>query len=464
MDDRGDQLDEWTRWLSEPFRDRRVIVGPAILAGATASVADLRRWGAHIPLVISTGDGTGPLPGPHEAHVVRVPLPVPEDMTGGIRAALQLAAAPPPVVADAVEAFDPDGEALWWAGHFDIAAPLLGRAVFGGRRASWSALEDKTLCDAIWDEAGVRRSPTTVVSVADAASAASGLDAGAGTVWSGDARDGLNGGGDFVRWVSTASQSRAAVAFFGPRCDRVRVMPYVDGTACSIHGFVLPDGTAAFRPVELVSRPDRATGRFGFAGMSTWWDPPSPVREHMRAAAVRVGAVLRSSVDYRGGFSIDGVVGPKGFWPTELNPRFSGGLATMARAVPGVPLGLVQDNAVLGRDVRITAAELDVLVTSAADRTRLGNVMAIRAGPVPTTTRELPVRLRGGRIEPTRSHRAEATLSVGPHAFGTFYRMFLDSRAMRTGASAVPQAAALHAFADSETGRSATVDSRARHQ
>ena len=71
-------------------------------------------------------------------------------------------------------------------------------------------------------------------------------------MWSGDARDGFNGGGNFVRWVRDDRDRAAATAFFRPRCDRVRVMPFLEGVPCSIHGFVLPDGTAALRPVEIV--------------------------------------------------------------------------------------------------------------------------------------------------------------------------------------------------------------------
>ena len=92
-------------------------------------------------------------------------------------------------------------------------------------------------------------------------------------VWSGDARDGFNGGGDFVRRVLTDDDARAALAFFGPRCDRVRVMPFLDGVPCSIHGFVLPDGTAVLRPVELAIL--RGTDRrFVYGGLGTTWDPP----------------------------------------------------------------------------------------------------------------------------------------------------------------------------------------------
>ena len=155
-------------------------------------------------------------------------------------------------------------------------------------------------------------------------------------VWTGDARDGFNGGGNFVRWLRDDHDRAAAEAFFRPRCDRVRVMPFLEGVPCSIHGFVLPDGTAALRPVEIViaagpGHPDvRPT-----AGSGRTWDPPAADREAMRAAVHRVGAHLQRAHGYRGAFGIDGVLTADGFRPTELNTRMSAG-ATRSRGRPPV--------------------------------------------------------------------------------------------------------------------------------
>ena len=53
-------------------------------------------------------------------------------------------------------------------------------------------------------------------------------------------------------------------------------MPFLDGVPCSIHGMVLPDGTAVFRPVEIAILRDVARRRFVYGGLSTYWDPPRP--------------------------------------------------------------------------------------------------------------------------------------------------------------------------------------------
>ncbi len=133
------------------------------------------------------------------------------------------------------------------------------------------------------------------------------MDEGAGVVWAGDARDGFNGGGEFTRWVVTEEDRADALDFFAPRCDRVRVMPFLDGVPCSIHGTVLPDGTAAYRPVELAIL--RGAGRrFVYGGRGTTWDPRPADRDHMRDLVRRTGEHLRARVGYRGSFGIDGVM------------------------------------------------------------------------------------------------------------------------------------------------------------
>ena len=104
------------------------------------------------------------------------------------------------------------------------------------------------LADQIWAAADVPCAPHLIVPVdEEALAAATDRMAGPlGAVWSGDARDGFNGGAT-TRWVLDEDDRTAAYAFPAPRCDRVRVMPFLDGVPCSIHGFVLPDGTAALR-------------------------------------------------------------------------------------------------------------------------------------------------------------------------------------------------------------------------
>ena len=289
--------------LALVVRGRKVVVVTTVAASAAASVSQLHRYGAQRPLVIAHGPGLGDPPSVEEAELLLHPLPErPTLMSAEIQAHIAFVASLPPAVVEAVYRYDPDASALWWLlGMVEADETVLGRRVLGGRRANWAALEDKTLGDEIFDAAGVRRPPTLVVPAQGSAllSAATDLDSGDGTVWSGDAREGMNGGGEFVRWVRTTTAASRAIQLFETHCDRVRISPFLDGVPCSIHGVVLPDGVAVLRPVELLVLRGQED-RFVYAGMSTWWDPPAQDRDVMREAARRVGTHLARTVGFRG--------------------------------------------------------------------------------------------------------------------------------------------------------------------
>ena len=188
-------------------------------------------------------------------------------------------------------------------------------------------------------------------------------------MWAADARDGFHGGGAGTRWVTDDDEAAAVDRRARRRtATRVRIMPFLDGIATSVHGIVLPDGVVALRPVELVTL--RRGHELRYSGCATFWDPPDDVRDEMRDAARRVGEQLRAEVDFRGAFTLDGVATVDGFRPTELNPRFGAGLSVITRGLGDVPLHLVLDLVVAG----IALADL---------RRRAG---APRSSPPPTPT------------------------------------------------------------------------------
>lgn len=370
-----------TARLGELYAGRPVLLGPGVLAGFTPLVAWLRELGCPV-LVVATARGAGPVPADDECVVVEVAPPPTASVTDELRALDRLARHLPPDVVAAVEAFDPDRRGLWFTTPFVTTdEPVLGRPVTGGRPASFLALEDKMLAEEVWAAASVPAAPYRIVPVdAKALARASEELAGPlGAVWSGDARDGFNGGGNYVRWVVDDRDRAAALAFFTPRCDRVRVMPFLDGVPCSIHGFVLPGGTAAFRPVEIAMLRNVAGRRFVYGGLGTSWDPPPADRDEMRAAVRRVGAHLRSAHGYRGAFGIDGVLTADGFRPTELNTRMSAGATTIAE-VDRRFFTLLQANLVAGVDTGLSAADLEGLV-DLMDAERTGKVVAVAEGP-----------------------------------------------------------------------------------
>lgn len=152
-----------------------------------------------------------------------------------------------------------------------------------------------------------------------------------------------------LRWVRRVEEVEEAAAFLGARCDRARVMPFLEGIPCSIHGMVFPGGVASFRPVEMVTLRQPGSGSLRYAGAATFWDPPLADREAMRDLARRVGEGLRERVGYRGAFTVDGVLTAEGFRPTELNPRLGAGLAMIPGDLPELPVTLLDRVLVEGR-------------------------------------------------------------------------------------------------------------------
>ncbi len=91
---------------------------------------------------------------------------------------------------------------------------VAGRPRYGGRPLSWAALEDKVRIDEFWEAAGVRHASSVIVAAERNAlgAAARTLDRGIGTVWAGDARDGIHGGASLTFWVESGEAAELAAA------------------------------------------------------------------------------------------------------------------------------------------------------------------------------------------------------------------------------------------------------------
>jgi hypothetical protein len=457
------------------FAGRKVVVTGGPLAALTGVCRRLRDLGAERPFLLATGMGTGEVPDPGEAEWCVVELRAP-DVVAEIRAAMRMLRLLPSEVADALDRWDPERRALVLSPMFNELPEIAGRRVYGPRRPQWRRLEDKVVIDALWDELGVTRAPSEVVAAEPEAlrAAAGRLDRGAGTAWAGDARQGFSGGAFCLRWVRDEEDAAEAAAFLGARCDRVRVMPFLEGIPCSIHGVVFPDGVAAFRPVEMVTlrRPGGSSGgspggsggppggspggsgsnRLHYAGAATFWDPPVADREVMRDLARRVGAGLRERVGYRGAFTVDGVLAAEGFRPTELNPRFGAGLATMTRDLADLPVSLLDRALIEGETLAYAADDLERQVLSVADRTRAGGAWTVTEEPA-DATRELAVTFAGGACRPAADGRPpDGVLSFGPSGVGGFVRLAIDPGRVPAGPSVAPLAVAAFALADERFG------------
>jgi hypothetical protein len=309
--------------LRSVFAGRPVIIAGGMAVGAARSIDQLRRLGVPRFLVVASGLGTGVLPEGADVELIEYEPGVAADAIEEFRRTERAIAHPSPALLDELRRFDPGGDAVVLVPPFLDVRELGDRRLFGARRSEWVAIEDKTLGDDLFDATGVPR-PRSLVVRADAAAvgrAVRALDRGSGTVWSADARGGFNGGGERVRWVCDDADRHEALEFLLPRSDHVRIAEFVEGVPCSIHGFVVDDGVAAFRPVELVTLRAPCAPRLRYCGCATFFDPSPDDVATMRTAVRSIGEHLRATVGYRGAFTVDGIASADGWVATECNPR-----------------------------------------------------------------------------------------------------------------------------------------------
>lgn len=422
---------------------RDVVLLGMVVRGAGTVVDALAELDARRVMVIATGEGTGPeLP----ASVTRMIVPVAatsmtEELFGAERLGNRLDRAGHAVL----DAFDPDRRAVVIPSPFVTEGDLGGRRI-RGRRVDWADLEDKATVDELFTAAGVTTLPAEITDPAGAASAAARIDRGAGTVWAGGGR---NGGAEYVRWVVTDAEARAAAhalagdGLAGPGAGRVRVAPFVDGVPSSIAGFVTADGVAVLRPTEmLVLRRGR---RFVYSGCSTLHDPPGPVRAAMRDAARRVGEELRRRVDFRGGFSVDGIVSGGRWWPTEVNTRLAGSAGCVAQAVPEVLPLLLQARLLSGDEGAPGAADIETALLGRVDARRALTLARVVSGVRWSDVRSTRVRVVGRTAIPVDDGPGDDTFTVlaGPSAVGGVVLARVSPGQARPGGPAGPLAASL---------------------
>jgi hypothetical protein len=429
---------------------RRFVLCGGPLVAATGTVRLLLDLGARPPIfVICDVVGVGPTPEPEQAQWFCVDVRTPSTI-GTIRAFEQTLVDPPQELVEALDAWDPARSALVLGSPFALEPQLAGRARYGARPPSWAALEDKTKIGEVLEAAGIPLAPSLVVPAerSPLEDVTATLDRGDGVVWAGDTASGHSGFAEYTRWVRTIEDAASALAHLGQECRRVRVMPFLEGVPCSIHGVVFPDTVAAFRPVEMLTLRDPAAARFHFCGSATYWDPPEQDREQMREAARRVGAVLRERVGYRGAFTLDGILTESGFRPTELNARFGGGLSVLAGSLPTLPLVPVDHAVRAGEPLDYHPDHLEALIVQAADAQRRGTAYVSTADRRAGSERRL---LRHDGVRYTLVYddgEADLAVELGGFSRGTHVRVVPFPERTPTGPPFAPRAAQAFAVVD----------------
>jgi RimJ/RimL family protein N-acetyltransferase len=445
------RIDEALRnWIA----GRRIVLAGMPVAATPGWIEQLRGLGAGRVLVAGTTRGTGSLPDAEHADWVDLDIRA-SDPVDEFRQFERLAADPPATLTDALSRFDPHGDALVLTAPFQAVTAVAGRPVEGARRTEWVALEDKTTNDALFDRAGVDRPACEVVAADDRrglGAAAARLDRGNGTVWSGDAHEGFNGGGNFVTWVTDDAQADRAQRWFASRCRRVRVAPFIEGTPCNIHGFATDDGVAVFRPVEAMTLRSTDPPALHYGGTATFFDPPEVDRARMRIVARRVGSLLRDEVGFRGSYTVDGILTEEGFRPTEVNPRLGAGFTPLVQGVPELPFLALQWAVAAGWPCPVAADELEATLVAAADAHRSGGGW-VSGRARWHETREHPVVVTDdGCHAAADASEANGVITTGPSSQGGFIRFAATPEATPVGPPLAPRAAAAFGWADRELG------------
>lgn len=420
-----DEYQYWSEALRPVFAGKKVIVAGDVLAGLIPRARMIRQLGAESTFMLATeGMGTGDAPTEEDGHWMALDAPLSDNIVQAIHAGQRLLSNLPRHAKEALDLYDPSKEAMVVGTFLHEQATVAGRNALAYRKPEWLALDDKTTIDAVWDRIGVKREPSEVVSVDKNAILAANkrLDTGGGVVWSSDSKEGINGGATGVRWIRSAADIDKALEYYQEHCDRLRIMPFLEGIPCSIHGLVFPDYVAAFRPVEMVVLRKQDSSEFFYAGTATFYDPAPADREAMRKTAKQVGNALRDMVNYRGLFTIDGVMTEKGFRPTELNPRSGAGIQPLLKGLPDFPLELIAQAVISGSDSDFKPKDLEKLIVQTADEQRGGGTWRALPAILPQIDKR-PIKLvESGWQWADDGEDNAGTVTAGPGPLGSFVK------------------------------------------
>ena len=420
--------------LRDVFDQHRWIVATEFVQGSVGIAGAIRDLTDQPILSVGAAEGAAISLNDLSFEVINLGMPPGASMVDTMHRGQALLADPDPEHQALVDTWDRDRSARAIVSFTSVEGQAMGRPTFGARPESWRELEDKLVVESIWAAAGVSVAPSRQVQTSNRAAvlaAHAELATSGGTVWAGDNSSGWHGGGAGTFWVPDLAAAERLLDDM-ERFERIRVMPFVEGVPCSMHGMVVPDGNGGsevitFRPCEMLVLRDRKKHAFVYCRSATFWDPDPADRHAMADTAKRIGKELAALVDYRGMFTVDGVLGADGFVPSEVNTRYGAALRGRHPTERGEILNLVLLNMAVieGRFDDVDLRPVGPIVTAALDAERNGNAF-INCPARPEAERTADVgREPGGRlvfnepIDGQHSDPSETPPQNGPGKDGT---------------------------------------------
>jgi hypothetical protein len=257
--------------------------------------------------------------------------------------------APDPGFCRWLDMFDPEGEAMVYAGSFTAGSAVAGRPIIGGRSADHLAAERKDHQETFTRRAGVvrpvnhglshLRRPTVVqgVPVAGVAMAAS------------------------HTYILPLANLAAHLA---RDCDQLIEREFDSGRPCTFYGFVTPQWCVDFGPVEALVYWHRTTWRINTPGIIWPMSLPRPQIQAARRTVHETAARLHAYTGYVGAYGTDGVIHCGRYLIHEINPRLCAGFRLLDRILK-VNLPLAAVDLVL-REIRIAGDVLRESLAAAA--------------------------------------------------------------------------------------------------
>lgn len=437
------------------YKNRKLLHVADVDVGMVGVARVLESLGAAPPLLIAGNQGTSATVFPSDLELITLGLGAGSNMVETTRAFERSLTDLPIKIHERIQRWDPKCEANWvCAATLGEFSSLAGRKKYGKRLPEWTAIEDKTTIDSFWDSVGVHRAPSRIVKVSrhDILDIAAELDEGRGTVWAADNREGVHGGAIGIRWARNIDEISGVVDDLREFAHQVRIAPFLEGVPMSIHGVVFPTSVAVFRPVELITLRYREQSKFLWGGCSTSYDPSDQDRVKMREVARQAGNALKENVNFRGPFSIDGVITEHGFMPTELNPRMSAGFGALTKGLPDLPFVPLCWAAMEDENLDYKPDMLEKIIVEHADSERLlrGHVLTSRSFD---ETTEIKLVRHGKEFrEMIEDEAADATLTFGPSPAGGIIFLDLNEETSTTGALVAPEVVRALRFCDQRLG------------